>query len=193
MRRNELAHILRAAARIVGDPDILVIGSQSILGTFWEDELPAEAWLSVEADVAFFDDPEALKADQVDGAIGELSSFHQTFAYYARAWRSVPSSSPVVGVTGWPVRQRLRRPCDPHVPGPPRPRRLQARRPPGEGLRILVALIEAGLVEFDTLLERAAILPDDHGIAGRRYRLPRTACRADPPHRRGPAAASLRR
>lgn len=56
MRREELAHVLRAAARVVDDPDILVIGSQAILGTFSEDELPEIAWLSVEADLAFFDD-----------------------------------------------------------------------------------------------------------------------------------------
>jgi hypothetical protein len=35
-------------------------------------------------DVAFFEDPEDRKADQVDGAIGELSPFHETFGYYAQ-------------------------------------------------------------------------------------------------------------
>ncbi|MBP2383087.1 hypothetical protein JOF43_003076 [Brachybacterium sacelli] len=40
MKRQELAHILRAACDITGDKDILVIGSQSILGIFDEDELP---------------------------------------------------------------------------------------------------------------------------------------------------------
>ncbi len=28
-----------------------MIGSQAILGTFWEDALPEVAWLSVEADI----------------------------------------------------------------------------------------------------------------------------------------------
>ena len=40
--------------------------------------------MSVEADVAFRDDPDATKADQVDGAIGELSEFHATYGYYAQ-------------------------------------------------------------------------------------------------------------
>ncbi len=31
-----------------------------------------EATMSIEADLAFFDDPADKKADQVDGAIGEL-------------------------------------------------------------------------------------------------------------------------
>ena len=34
MKRSQLAHILRSACRITGDPNILVIGSQSILGKF---------------------------------------------------------------------------------------------------------------------------------------------------------------
>lgn len=37
MNREQLAHVLRAAARIVNDPDILVIGSQAILGSFEDD------------------------------------------------------------------------------------------------------------------------------------------------------------
>ena len=84
MGRSELAHVLRAAARIVDDPNILVIGSQAILGTYSEDELPEDAWMSVEADLAFLEDLDARKADAVDGAIGELSQFHETFAYYGQ-------------------------------------------------------------------------------------------------------------
>jgi hypothetical protein len=40
MTREQLAHVLRAAARIAEDPDV-VMGSQSILGTFPEDRSPA--------------------------------------------------------------------------------------------------------------------------------------------------------
>jgi hypothetical protein len=54
------------------------------LGSFADDDLPFEATSSMEADVAFFDDPADAKADQVDGAIGELSTFHETFGYYAQ-------------------------------------------------------------------------------------------------------------
>jgi hypothetical protein len=43
MRRAELEHLLRAASQISGERDILVIGSQSILGTLPQDELPSEA------------------------------------------------------------------------------------------------------------------------------------------------------
>ncbi|WP_211309050.1 hypothetical protein [Citricoccus muralis] len=41
MNRQQLAHILRSACTIVGDKDVLVIGSQSILGSYDEDDLPA--------------------------------------------------------------------------------------------------------------------------------------------------------
>ena len=55
MRRDELAHLLRAAATIAGDGDILVVGSQAILGSHSEEELPEEAWISIEADLVFLD------------------------------------------------------------------------------------------------------------------------------------------
>ena len=72
MRREQLEHVLRAAATITGDPDVLVIGSQSILGAIPEQRLPFEATASIEVDVTFFDDPQDEKSDQVDGAIGAI-------------------------------------------------------------------------------------------------------------------------
>ena len=43
MKREQLEHFLRAAARIVDEPDFLVIGSVAILGTYDDDQLPYEA------------------------------------------------------------------------------------------------------------------------------------------------------
>ncbi|MEN8115183.1 MAG: DUF6036 family nucleotidyltransferase [Actinomycetota bacterium] len=84
MNRTELAHVLRAAANVAGDGRILVIGSQAILATYPADELPETVTMSVEADIAFFDDAYNTKSDMVDGAIGEDSMFHQTFGYYGQ-------------------------------------------------------------------------------------------------------------
>jgi hypothetical protein len=67
--REQLEHVLRAASQIADDPDVLVIGSQSVIGMIPEDRLPAAATASIEVDVAFFDDPDDRKADQVDGAM----------------------------------------------------------------------------------------------------------------------------
>lgn len=83
MKRAQLAHLLRSACRIADDPDVLVMGSQAILGTYDEDELPPEATASMEADLAFLDDPDRAKADEVEAVIGELSSFQTDHGVYA--------------------------------------------------------------------------------------------------------------
>ena len=97
MNRQQLAHLLRASAQIAGDKDILVIGSQAILGSFDEDDLPAPATASREVDIAFLDDPDGHKADLVDGAIGELSPFDEQFGYYAQGVAVTTAVLP----TGW--------------------------------------------------------------------------------------------
>lgn len=97
MNREQLAHVLRAAARIVDDPEIVVVGSQAILGAFDADELPDETTFSMEVDVAFWDDPDHSKADQVDGAIGEGSDFHESFGYYGQGVETATAVLPA----GW--------------------------------------------------------------------------------------------
>lgn len=79
MNRPALEHILRAASAVADVRDIVVIGSQAILGQF--PDAPDSLLASVEADVYPRDAPE--RSDLIDGAIGELSMFHQTFGYYA--------------------------------------------------------------------------------------------------------------
>jgi hypothetical protein len=109
MKRDQLEHVLRAASQIADDPDILVIGSQSVLGAIAEERLPLAATASIEVDVAFFDDPEDRKADRVDGAIGELSTFHETFGRRASVCR--PRCCRPAGAIGWSMLlHRARRP-----------------------------------------------------------------------------------
>lgn len=84
MRRADLAHILRAATALTDDGRILVIGSQAILASYSETELPPETTISIEADIAFLEDTAEEKADRVDGAIGEASMFHGQFGYYGQ-------------------------------------------------------------------------------------------------------------
>src|SRR5215467_7465585 len=38
MRRDQLEHAIRIACQIIGRPEVIVLGSQAILGTFREDE-----------------------------------------------------------------------------------------------------------------------------------------------------------
>lgn len=82
MTRAEFEHVVRAAGSILGTDEILVIGSQALHGSV-ADPLPPEAARSVEVDVAVFGDSGGEKADLIDGTIGELSMFHETFGYYA--------------------------------------------------------------------------------------------------------------
>jgi hypothetical protein len=97
MTREQLAHVLRAVSQLTGDPDVLVIGSQSILGSYPEDELPPEATGSMEVDTAFLSDPDDAKSDLVDVNVGELSEFHHEFGYYPQG----VSVSTGVFPTGW--------------------------------------------------------------------------------------------
>jgi len=97
VRRKQLEHVARAAGSIVGVDRILVIGSQSILGSYDEDHLPPEATVSNEADIAFFDDPDGDRATLLDGSIGEASPFEQAFGYYAQGVSMATAVLPI----GW--------------------------------------------------------------------------------------------
>ena len=80
MNRTQLEHIIRAASAIAGDDEVIVIGSQAIHAQVTNP--PAEAFMSMEADVYPRNHPD--RSELIDGAIGELSSFHETFGYYAQ-------------------------------------------------------------------------------------------------------------
>lgn len=111
MTRAQLEHILRAAGDIAADDEIVVIGSQAILGQF--PDAPPTLLVSVEADVYPKNHPE--RADLVDGSIGEGSPFHETFGYYAQGvgaetailpagWQDrlvTVRNANTRGVTGW--------------------------------------------------------------------------------------------
>lgn len=79
MQRHELEHIIRAAAGITGASELVIIGSQAVLGQF--PSAPAALLDSIEADVFTFRDP--ADSELIDGSIGEGSPFHHTFGYYA--------------------------------------------------------------------------------------------------------------
>jgi hypothetical protein len=74
MRRDQLEHAIRTACQIVGHPAVAVVGSQAILGSFTEDELPPEATMSVEIDILPLtddNDETARLADLIEGVAGE--------------------------------------------------------------------------------------------------------------------------
>lgn len=97
MTREQLEHLIRAASVIAADDTIVVVGSQAILGQF--PDAPASMRISVEADLFPLHHPE--RSDLIDGSIGELSPFHQTFGYYAQGVGEETAKLP----RGW--RERL--------------------------------------------------------------------------------------
>lgn len=78
MRREDFEHVIRAAADIADD-EIVVIGSQAVLAQF--PDAPESLLTSLEVDVFPKNAPE--RAEEIDGAIGDGSRFHETYGYYA--------------------------------------------------------------------------------------------------------------
>ena len=107
MKRSELEHIIRAAGAIADDPDIVVIGSQSVLGQF--PNAPVALLTSMEADV--YPRRALDRADMIDGSIGEGSAFHETFGYYAQGVGPRTATLPA----GW--QRRLIRIANPNTNG----------------------------------------------------------------------------
>ena len=84
MRRDQLEHAIRTACQIIGHDAVVVVGSQSILGSFAEDELPPEATMSVEIDILpVVDDSDetARLADLIEGVAGEWSLFEERHGF----------------------------------------------------------------------------------------------------------------
>lgn len=84
MRRDQLEHAIRMACQIIGRSEVIVVGSQSILGTFREDQLPAEATMSIEVDILpIADDNQetARLADLIEGVAGEFSPFEELHGF----------------------------------------------------------------------------------------------------------------
>ena len=96
MTRLNLEHIIRAAGAIADDSDIIVVGSQSVLGQF--PDARAELLVSLEADVYPKNRPE--RSDLIDGSIGEGSPFQREFGYYAHGVDASTSILPA----GWELR-----------------------------------------------------------------------------------------
>jgi hypothetical protein len=107
MKRTQLELIIRAASQISGDTEIVVIGSQAIHAQ--DAKLPAIVFQSQEADIYPRNHPE--RADDIDGAIGELSTFHHTYGYYAHGVSPQTATLPA----GW--EQRLIRLANPNTGG----------------------------------------------------------------------------
>ncbi len=104
MTRDQLEHAIRAACDVSSDTELWIFGSQALLGEF--PNAPESLRASIEVDVQPKNRPETV--DVIDGALGELSIFHQTHGFYVHGisiesamlpdgWeqRTIPISDPV--------------------------------------------------------------------------------------------------
>ncbi len=164
MNRRQLEQVIRAAGDIADDDEIVVVGSQAILGQF--PEAPGDLLVSNEADV--YPKNKTERWELIDGSIGELSLFHETYGYYARGveegtavlpagWRErlhPVRNENTRGVTGWCL--------DVHdlVLS-----KYVARR--DKDLRFVRSVIRHGLADERRLLELAEELPVDEATKRR--------------------------
>lgn len=84
MRREQLEHAIRTACQILDQPEVIVVGSQAILGTYDESQLPPAATMSIEVDVlpiADTNEETARLADLIEGIAGELSLFEELHGF----------------------------------------------------------------------------------------------------------------
>jgi hypothetical protein len=155
MNRAQLEHAIRAAGAISGDRELYVVGSQAVLGAF--PDAPAELVRSMEVDLAPKNHPEL--EELIEGSIGELSPFHQTFGFYVdgvdlgaitlpEGWRDRVVVIDNANTSGF--RGLCLDPADLAI------RKLAAGRE--KDLEFVRALVREGLVATSTLTERLAVV-----------------------------------
>lgn len=92
MKKREVDHVLRAAGRITGEKQFIIIGSQSLHGKY--PDLPDSLVKSFEVDLMA-----SKNADRTEwlNVIGVYSPFHESFGYYADPVDHKTATLP----TGW--------------------------------------------------------------------------------------------
>jgi hypothetical protein len=160
VRREDFIHVLQAAADVVDD-ELVLVGSQAILGTV---EAPPEELLrSMEVDVYPHSEPE--RAIEIDGAVGEGSRFHETYGYYAHGVGPETITAPA----GWEARlQKLTLPPIRRTRGEASVwclslpdlllSKLAAGRP--HDVTFVETALDAGLVSVDELRRGIDLMPE---------------------------------
>lgn len=157
MRYDQLEHAIRAACDISGDAELLIFGSQAILGSY--PEAPESLRASIEVDVQPRNRPEMT--DRIDGALGQDSQFHATHGFYVHG----VSIDAAILPAGWG--ERTIAVSDPVGTRGNRGLCLEAHDLAAAKLvahrekdRVFVTtLLSEGLVDEAVLLERVELLP----------------------------------
>ena len=90
MRRDQLEHAIRAACQIINHREVIVVGSQAILGSILEGELPAAATMSLEIDILPIADDNDETARLALGVVARLGECNP-------AWCELTAG----GYSGW--------------------------------------------------------------------------------------------
>jgi hypothetical protein len=153
---DELKHLILKAAQLTGESYIYVIGSNALLATLPE---PSNTIFtrSREADIIpGSNDPK--KADQIDFVLGELSSFDETFNYYAQG---LTLETPLTAPAGW-IERTIPLPVTREITGLCMEVHDLALSKYGAGrekdLEFNSALAREGIVQKPVLLERLALV-----------------------------------
>jgi hypothetical protein len=178
MRRDQLEHAIRTACQIIGRPEVIVVGSQSILGTFLEDQLPADATMSVEVDILPIaeDNTETARlADLIEGVAGEWSPFEELHGFSIDGVDLETSALP----EGW--RDRLVKVQNANTAAPGGEPQFTGWCLDKEDLCVaklcalrekdrnfVAALLRAGLVDASIIHARLTTMDMRHGAAGDR-------------------------
>ena len=178
MRRDQLEHAIRTACQIIQQPEVIVVGSQAILGTYDESELPAAATMSIEVDIlpmAETNEETARLADLIEGVAGEFSTFEELHGF---SIDGVDLGTAVLP-EGW--RERLVKVQNANTAAPDgEPRftgwcldkvdlcaaKLIAFRE--KDLSFVAALLDARLVERDDVIRRLESVAENHKPARER-------------------------
>lgn len=161
MKREQIEHLIRAAGAITESNEIIIIGSQSILGA--HPDAPPELLMSREADLIPVQYPE--RWNLVDGVLGELSPFDETFGYFADGVEEKTAILP----EGWKNRLiKIKNNNTDNVcglclePHDLMASKLMAGRE--KDWEFVSIALDAGLVSVATIIERVQLLPTDDKV-----------------------------
>lgn len=172
MRRDQLEHAIRTACQIIEHPAVIVVGSQAILGTYTEDQLPEAATMSIEVDVlpiADTNEETTRLADLIEGVAGEWSAFEQQHGF---SIDGVDLSTAILP-EGW--RDRLVKVQNANTAAPAGEPRFTGWCLDKEDLCVaklcalrekdrnfVAALLDAGLVDHRVILARLSTVDEGH-------------------------------
>lgn len=172
MRRDQLEHAIRTACQIIGQPAVIVVGSQAILASYNEDDLPAEATMSVEIDILPLretDEETERLADLIESVAGEWSTFEEQHGFSIDGVDLHTSTLP----DGW--RQRLVKIQNANTAAPSGEPQFTGWCLDKEDLCVaklcafrekdknfVAALLDAGLIDANLITQRLRTVPDEH-------------------------------